>query len=62
MKRKSRKSDPQIVSALDTVVSLGDEKGTTVVAIGASAGGIEALTELLNHLPAHTGMAFVSPA
>jgi two-component system CheB/CheR fusion protein len=30
-----------------------------VVAIGASAGGLEAITQLLKHLPADTGMAFV---
>ena len=30
-----------------------------VVGIGASAGGLEAFTELLRHLPADTGMAFV---
>jgi two-component system, chemotaxis family, CheB/CheR fusion protein len=36
-----------------------NEKDTIIVAIGASAGGIEALTELINGLPADTGMAFV---
>lgn len=30
-----------------------------IVAIGASAGGLEAMMELLNHLPANTGMAFI---
>ncbi len=30
-----------------------------VVGIGASAGGLEAFTELLRHLPPDTGMAFV---
>jgi two-component system CheB/CheR fusion protein len=30
-----------------------------VVGVGASAGGLEAFTELLSHLPADTGMAFV---
>ena len=30
-----------------------------IVGIGASAGGLEALTELLKHLPADTGMGFV---
>ena len=30
-----------------------------VVGIGASAGGLEAFTKLLSHLPADTGMAFV---
>lgn len=30
-----------------------------IVAIGASSGGLEAITELLQHLPADTGMAFI---
>jgi two-component system, chemotaxis family, CheB/CheR fusion protein len=30
-----------------------------VVGIGASAGGLEAFTRLLEHLPATTGMAYV---
>lgn len=39
----------------------GDHKNEDplVVAIGASAGGLEAFTELLSPLPADTGMAFV---
>jgi two-component system, chemotaxis family, CheB/CheR fusion protein len=32
---------------------------TRVVGIGASAGGLEAVSELLRHLPSNTGMAFV---
>jgi two-component system, chemotaxis family, CheB/CheR fusion protein len=39
------------------------QPGTTlefpIVGIGASAGGLEAFTQLLNHLPLDTGMAFV---
>jgi two-component system CheB/CheR fusion protein len=31
----------------------------TVVGVGASAGGLEAFTDLLSHLPGDTGMAFV---
>ena len=31
----------------------------TIVGVGASAGGLEAFTELLSHLPGDTGMAFV---
>jgi two-component system CheB/CheR fusion protein len=34
-------------------------KDFPVVAIGASAGGIEAITELLKHLPENIGMAYV---
>ena len=30
-----------------------------VVAIGASAGGLEAVTQLLQNLPPNTGMAFI---
>src|SRR5258707_3099402 len=34
-------------------------KELPVVGVGASAGGLEAFTHLLEHLPATTGMAFV---
>jgi two-component system CheB/CheR fusion protein len=43
-----------IAEELDTRSSL-----PMVVGIGASAGGLEAFTELLSHLPDDTGMAFV---
>jgi two-component system, chemotaxis family, CheB/CheR fusion protein len=36
-----------------------EEEKFAVVAIGASAGGIEAVKELLQHLPVDTGMGFV---
>jgi two-component system CheB/CheR fusion protein len=42
-----------------SAVATPEKHELTVVAIGASAGGIEALTELITHLPADTGMAFV---
>ena len=35
------------------------EKSFPVVAIGASAGGLEAMMELLKYLPADTGMAYI---
>src|SRR5215469_8331346 len=37
----------------------GGDHGLVIVGIGASAGGLEAVTELLEHLPESTGMAFV---
>ncbi|RYZ24058.1 MAG: PAS domain S-box protein [Chitinophagaceae bacterium] len=42
-----------------TVPPVPTSKPYPIVAIGASAGGIEALLELLAHLPANTGMTFV---
>src|SRR5262245_65779888 len=36
-----------------------NQNGFLIVAIGASAGGIEAFTELIRALPSTTGMAFV---
>src|SRR5713226_258689 len=47
--------------AEESVSAMPQEQGsaTTIVAIGASAGGIEAVTDLLKYLPANTGMAFV---
>ncbi|PZV03113.1 MAG: histidine kinase, partial [Leptolyngbya sp.] len=40
-------------------VSAQSDENFPVVAIGASAGGLEAFTQLLSHLPTTTGMAFV---
>ena len=37
----------------------GARHGFPIVGIGASAGGLEAFTELIRNLPADTGMAFV---
>src|SRR5262250_2467738 len=37
----------------------GSQNGFLIAAIGASAGGIEAFTELMRALPANTGMSFV---
>src|SRR3954471_22539924 len=35
------------------------QKHFPIVGVGASAGGLEAFSQLLKHLPADTGMAFV---
>src|SRR5229473_3488825 len=53
---KSRRRKPE---KAQVTLARGQEHDTTIVAIGASAGGVEALTDLMNHLPADTGMAFV---
>ncbi len=53
--KRNRRNSPKARVALPR----GQEKDTTIVAIGASAGGIEALRDLLSYLPADTGMAFV---
>lgn len=42
-----------------TSLKSGKAEPFPVVGIGASAGGLEAVTTLLKHLPADTGMAFV---
>src|SRR6266481_692405 len=42
-----------------TALKPGEKSPLFVVGIGASAGGLEAMTELLRHLPEKTGMAFV---
>ncbi|MES2649451.1 MAG: chemotaxis protein CheB [Bacteroidota bacterium] len=48
-------SKPEVLQETITEKS----KKFPIVAIGASAGGLEAVTELLAHLPVDTGMAFV---
>jgi len=60
MKPKSKGETKLRTSAKpQAAVRAGQEEDTTVVAIGASAGGIEAVKDLLGFLPADTGMAFV---
>ncbi|MBD2464436.1 PAS domain-containing protein [Oscillatoria sp. FACHB-1407] len=53
-------SRPSVAGQLDSG-DLSDNAGDVfpVVGIGASAGGLEAFTQLLNFLPTNTGMAFV---
>jgi two-component system CheB/CheR fusion protein len=53
------KNSRQDVADIENVLPAAHDGDTTIVAIGASAGGIEALTDLMNHLASDTGMAFV---
>ena len=59
-KSAAKKSQPNSSDGIPTDDRL-DERDELfpVVGIGASAGGLEAFTELLNYLPTKTGMAFV---
>ncbi len=54
---RQRKSRPAPPSAI--VLPSSDIEGFPIVAIGASAGGLEAFTQFLQALPVDTGMAFV---
>jgi two-component system, chemotaxis family, CheB/CheR fusion protein len=54
-----RKNDREAPAKLESTLPVETQNDTTIVAIGASAGGIEALTDLMNHLPSDTGLAFV---
>ena len=59
MKQKSRGKSKRQSAAKAQIAPPARESNTTVVAIGASAGGIEALTDLMTYLSPDTGMAFV---
>ena len=52
-------SDPKIDAAQHSDPYSGIESDFPIVGIAASAGGLEAFTQLLSHLPIDTGMAFV---
>jgi two-component system CheB/CheR fusion protein len=54
---KTSKPSAQHDDSFDSGVS--ELTGIHVAAIGASAGGLEAIGDLLKHLPSNTGMAFV---
>ncbi len=54
-----KKSTPAKQESSVARVSKKSPKTFPIVAIGASAGGLEAITQLLQFLPADTGMAFV---
>jgi two-component system CheB/CheR fusion protein len=50
-------NSPTVSSSSDDQQEHGDDR-FPIVGIGASAGGLEAFTQLLSHLPIDTGMAF----
>jgi two-component system, chemotaxis family, CheB/CheR fusion protein len=50
---------PTTAAAPNSGMDHTEGSSPTVVGIGASAGGLNAFTELLSHLPCDTGMAFV---
>ncbi|HXO96537.1 MAG TPA: chemotaxis protein CheB, partial [Chthoniobacterales bacterium] len=54
MSNDPEKANAQVVSSLPEA-----NAPSRVVGIGASAGGLEAFSELLRHLPKNTGMSFV---
>jgi two-component system CheB/CheR fusion protein len=63
-KQSGRRRSAKAVSPAAIVRPAAEALGASsslpiVVGIGASAGGLEAFTDLLSHLPADTGMAFV---
>ncbi len=58
--RRSTKKSPNNATPPASPQQQGTEKELfPIVGIGASAGGLEAFTQLLNHLPIDTGMGFV---
>jgi two-component system, chemotaxis family, CheB/CheR fusion protein len=60
-RRTSKKSQPNTSDGKVKSDNQQDNQNELfpVVGIGASAGGLEAFTQVLNHLPTDTGMAFV---
>src|SRR6202140_4577448 len=55
---RAKKAGASAALALPAGVTAATES-FPIVGIGASAGGLEAFTKLLSHLPTDTGMAFV---
>src|SRR2546423_9203919 len=50
---------PPMTQSLPPKEASPSDSSFPIVGIGASAGGLEAFTQLLEHLPIDTGMAFV---
>src|ERR1700756_3807689 len=51
--------NPRITDGNGRLAESDSDSPSRVVGIGASAGGLEAVSELLKYLPSSTGMAFV---
>ena len=58
-KRKTRATAPPVPDAGESHDSKGEDLSLPIVAIGASAGGLEALQQLFRALPADSGAGFV---
>ncbi|BAY41111.1 two-component hybrid sensor and regulator [Nostoc sp. NIES-2111] len=59
-RRSSKKSQPNASEAKAPKKQIGNQNELfPIVGMGASAGGLEAFTKLLSHLPTDTGMGFV---
>jgi two-component system CheB/CheR fusion protein len=57
--KKSQQSKPTAAETPDGEQQDNPNELFPIVALGASAGGLEAFTQILSHLPTDTGMAFV---
>jgi two-component system, chemotaxis family, CheB/CheR fusion protein len=60
-RKTARKTDscPRNTAAVDCSTTSESSPDFPIVGIGASAGGLEALTQMLEAVPANTGMAFI---
>ena len=57
--RKKRSAEAAAPARQEAVPGCGQVAPPSVVAIGASAGGLEAFEQFFSHLPADTGLAFI---
>ena len=57
MRAKAKKTDPGILP--DKNLPVKETNKFPIVAIGASAGGLEALEQFLGSIPENSGMAYV---
>jgi two-component system, chemotaxis family, CheB/CheR fusion protein len=57
--KKDRAPDPKDSPTLEAPANKSSKSNFPIVAVGASAGGLEAFTKLLNNIPEDSGFAFV---